>query len=92
MLALLSMLITAGVTGFGFVQARNFVRGKLRYVDGIHKGRAALLAGVAAAAIAAPIVWLLPVVSGITAAMFGLGVGAGVAVGAKDVRRRLGAG
>lgn len=92
MLSLLSLLITAGVAIFGFVQARNFVRGKLRYVDGIHKTGAALIAGAAAAVVATPVAWLLPLIGTGTVLSFGAAVAAGVATGAKDVRRRLGAG
>jgi len=92
MLALLSLAIAAAVAFIGFVQSRNFVRGKLRYVDVIHKGGIAFAVGAAAALIAWPVTALIPFVGMGTAAMFGLGVGAGVAVGAKDVRRRLGAG
>ena len=40
-------------------------------------------------ALAAPLVWILPIVGSGTALLFGVGVGAGVAAGAKDIRRRL---
>jgi hypothetical protein len=39
--------------------------------------------------IAAPVVWLLPLIGKGTAILFGLGVGAGVSSGAKDIRKRL---
>jgi hypothetical protein len=48
-----------------------------------------VLAGAAAWLVALPIVGLLPLVGGMTAILFGVGVGAGVAAGAKDIRRRL---
>jgi hypothetical protein len=51
-----------------------------------------VLVGVAATAVAAPVVWLLPLVGGGTALLFGGGVAMGVAAGARDIRKRLGAG
>jgi hypothetical protein len=43
-----------------------------------------------AGAIALPIVGLLPIVGFGTAIMFGLGVGTGVASGAREIRKRIG--
>jgi len=37
-------------------------------------------------------VWLLPLVGTGTALLFGLGVGAGVSSGARDIRKRIGSG
>ena len=51
-----------------------------------------MLVGVAATAIATPIVWLLPLVGGGTALLFGGGVAMGVAAGAREIRKRLTAG
>jgi hypothetical protein len=45
-----------------------------------------ILAGIGAALVAMPVVFLLPFIGGGTAIALGLGVGAGAAVGAKDVR------
>lgn len=87
MLALLGLILTIGLTALGYTQARSFVRRRLRWVKAVQGVGAPLVAGVAAALLAAPVTWLLPLVGGGTALLFGLGVGAGVAVGARDTRR-----
>jgi hypothetical protein len=48
---------------------------------------APVVAGAAVALLAAPLVWVLPIVGGWTAALFGVGVGVGVRHGQKDVKR-----
>ena len=90
--SLLGLGITIAATMFGYWQARRFTANRLRYVDAVHKGTAPVLAGVAAAAIALPIVWLLPLVGTGTALLFGAGVATGVSSGAREIRRRIGAG
>jgi len=87
--ALITLLLagTAAVLGFSF--ARNFVRRRLAYVEAAQAAGAPLLAGAAAAIVAMPVAWILPLVGGGTAAIFGAAVGIGVAAGAKDIRRRL---
>lgn len=89
---LAGLAITAVATLFGYWQAKQFTQNRLRFVDGVHKPGIPFLAGLAAAAIAAPVVWLLPLVSTGTAILFGAGVALGVSSGARDIRRRLGAG
>jgi hypothetical protein len=93
MLHLLGSLATVAIAGgsalFGYWQARQFTQNKLRYVDAVHKAIVPVLAGVAAVAIATPIVWLLPLVGGGTALLFGGGVAMGVSAGARDIRKRL---
>jgi ABC-type transport system involved in cytochrome c biogenesis permease subunit len=81
----LAAAVAAGV--FGYVQARRFVRGRLRYVDAAQSPIAPILAGVAACVVAAPIVAILPIVGGGTALVFGISVGAGVFRGARDVKQ-----
>jgi hypothetical protein len=39
-----------------------------------------------------PVAWLVPFITGFTVLLFGGGVALGVAAGARDVRRRIGAG
>lgn len=90
--ALITMAAASAATGFGYFQSRYFVRTKLRFVDAVQTGKAPLIAGVGAVVVAAPIVALLPFVGAGTAILFGLGVGAGVAAGARDIRQRLGTG
>jgi len=85
----ISLVVTLAAAWIGYGAARRFVRERLRYVDAALKPSAAILAGVGAALVAAPVVWLLPsfIVSGATAIAFGLSVGLGVRSGAKDVKR-----
>jgi hypothetical protein len=76
----------------GFVVSRRFVENRLRYVDAVQSPFAAFLAGGVATAIAIPIVAILPFVGLGTAILFGVGVFTGVASGAREIRRRIGAG
>jgi hypothetical protein len=93
---MLASLATAAIAGgsalFGYWQARQFTQNKLRYVDAVHKAIVPVVAGAAAVAVAAPIVWLLPLVGGGTALLFGGGVAMGVSAGARDIRKRLAGG
>ena len=80
-------LAAAGVSAAaGYMQSRRFVRRKLRFVDAAQNPKAPWVAGATAALVAAPVVFVLPVVGAGTAILFGASVGAGVARGAKDVR------
>ena len=92
MFTIISMAIAIAVAAIGYLQAKSFVRSKLRFVDAVHHFAAPLLAGLAALLIAMPVVWLLPLVGTGTAILFGLGVGAGVSSGARDIRKRIGSG
>ena len=92
MFMIISMAIALAVAAFGYLQAKSFVQSKLRFVDAVHHFAAPLLAAVAAILIATPVVWLLPLVGKGTAILFGLGVGAGVSSGARDIRKRIGGG
>jgi hypothetical protein len=89
---IISMAIALAVATIGYLQAKWFVQSKLRFVDAVHHFAAPLLAGLAAILIATPVVWLLPLVGTGTAILFGLGVGAGVSSGARDIRKRIGSG
>jgi hypothetical protein len=89
-LELIGLATTTAVTFVGYHQARHYVQQRLRYVDAVHGLRAPVLAGTAAALVAAPVVAVLPVVGIGTAVLFGVGVGAGVAAGARSIRRRIG--
>jgi hypothetical protein len=92
MFTIISMAIAIAVAAIGYLQAKSFVQSKLRFVDAVHHFAAPLLAGLAALLVAMPIVWLLPLVGTGTAILFGLGVGAGVSSGARDIRKRIGSG
>jgi len=86
-------LVLAGAAGaLGYWKARQFTMNKLRYVDAIHKATAPILAGLGAVIIGTPIAMLVPFITAFTVMLFGGGVALGVAAGARDVRRRIGAG
>jgi hypothetical protein len=89
---LVLLVASAAAAGIGYWQARLFTQNKLRYVDAVHRMSVPIMAGVGAALIAAPVVWVIPFIGGGTAILFGAGVGAGVAAGARDIRKRIGAG
>lgn len=80
----LVIAILAGIVGFR--ASRRYVRTRLRFVDAVQSAGAPWIAGLVAALFAAPVVLLLPVVGAGTAIALGIGVAAGVARGAKDVR------
>ena len=87
MLGLLGLGITVAAVVLGYVNSRYFVRTRLRYVDAVQRRFVPLVAGVVAALVAAPVVWLLPAVGTVSALLFGAAVGTGVAHGVRDVRK-----
>jgi hypothetical protein len=89
---LVGLAITAAAAIFGYWQAKSFTASRLRFVDSVHKITTPILAGIGAALVAAPVVWLLPFVGGGTALLFGASVALGVKAGATDIRKRIGAG
>lgn len=89
MSVILSFLITAVLVLLAFVQTRRFVTRRLRYVDAVQTALAPVVAGLAAAVVALPIVHFLPLMGAGTAISLGVAVGAGVASGARDVRHTL---
>ncbi len=92
LLATLIWIILTGVAGAGgYVFVKRFVRRRLRFVDAIHRPWVPLAAGAGAALLAVPIVGLLPILGGATAAVFGLGVGLGVSAGRRELKRLPGA-
>lgn len=84
---MLWLLITGGVSLFGYIQARRFVRHRLRFVDAVQRPSAGVVAGAVAGLAAGPIAVLLPIVGAVSAIAFGASVGFGVHHGAQDVRR-----
>jgi hypothetical protein len=90
--SLLGFAIAVAASMVGYWQARQFTQNKLRFVDGVHKMGVPFLAGLGAALVAMPVVWILPLVGTGTALLFGLGVALGVSSGAKEIRKRIGAG
>jgi len=89
---MIGLAITVAVALIGYWQSKQFVQNKLRFVDAVHKGSAPFLAGLVAALVAMPVVWMLPLVGTTTAILFGASVALGVNAGARDIRKRIGAG
>jgi hypothetical protein len=86
-MGLIGLIVTVAAGLAGFVIARNFVRRRLRFVDAVHSPGFPFMAGLLAAAVAAVPALLLPIVTGVTAAIFGIGAGVGTASGVKALRR-----
>lgn len=87
MAGLIGMTAAAGAAGFGYLRSKSFVARRLRYVDAVQSSAAPVVAGLAATAIAAPVVWALPIVGAGTAIAFGIATGAGTRAGVKQIRR-----
>ncbi len=87
MLGLIGLAVAFGASWFGYSTARRFVRERLRYVEAALSPGAAIMAGLLAAIIAYPVVWILPLIGPGTALVFGLGTGLGARAGAADVKR-----
>lgn len=87
MIELLILGAAAGGIGAGYAKMRRFVRERLRFVDAVQRPYVPVLAGVAGLVVAAPVTWVLPVVGGGTALIFGAGMGLAVRHGARDLRR-----
>jgi hypothetical protein len=80
-------LIVVGAAGvMGYMKSRDFVVSRLRYVDRVQRPSAPLVAGAVAAAVALPVVAVLPVIGAGTALVFGGAVAMGTKVGAARVR------
>ena len=80
-------LVAAGVAGLvGHLKSKDFVKKRLRFTKFVEMPAVGLIAGGAAAIVAAPLVAILPIVGAGTALLFGAGVGTGVHVGARMAR------
>jgi len=86
----LMRLLAIGIAGFGGIMAfgfaRGFVRRRLRFVDAARSPMTPILAGGLALLIAAPFT-MLPLVTGATVAVVGLGAGLGAKSGVTAIRR-----
>jgi hypothetical protein len=89
MLELIGLVAAVGAAGAGYVRSRSFVARRLRYVDAVQAPAAPFIAGAAAAVIATPIVWVVPLIGGGTALLFGMAVGAGTRAGVRRIRSSL---
>jgi hypothetical protein len=86
---MLELIIAAGATGVGYLRSRGIVADRLRYVDAVRSPAAPFVAAAAATAVAAPIVWVLPIIGGGTAILFGAAVGLGTRAGVRRIKRSL---
>ena len=86
MFGFLSLAITVATGILGFALARDFVRRRLRFVDGIYSPAAPWIAGLIAAVVAWPAA-LLPLITTGTTVLFGAAAGLGTASGVKALRR-----
>ncbi len=84
---LISLVVSVGAGLFAFGLAREYVRQRLRFVDAVRHPMAPWAVALGAILVAAPIVWLLPIVGGGTALIFGAGSGLGTASGVKALKR-----
>ena len=86
--AAFTVAVGGGILAFGF--ARGFVRRRLRFVDAVRSPIVPVLAAVGAALLVMPLT-LLPLVkilvTGVTAALVGLGAGLGTRSGVKALQR-----
>jgi hypothetical protein len=86
---MLELIAAAAAAGVGYVRSRSFVARRMRFVDAVQRPAAPLIAGAAAMALAVPVVWVLPIIGGGTALIFGIAVAAGTRAGARNIRRSL---
>lgn len=86
---ILSFAVSVLLATLAYSQAKNFVTRRLRYVDAVQSALAPIIAGVAVAVCALPLVAFIPLVGAGTALTLGLSVGLGVAAGAREVKHKL---
>lgn len=84
--SMLWIIITGIASIGGFVVMKRFVRERLRFVDGVRRPGIPLMAGIAASVVALPLT-IFPVVNIVTAFLFGIGVGTGVAAGRRELKK-----
>jgi hypothetical protein len=87
MFSLIGFGISLAVSVIAYVQTRDFVRRRLRYVDKVQTPIAPWVAGLGAALIGVPIAAFLPFVGIGTAIVLGASVGTGLAHGVRDIKR-----
>jgi hypothetical protein len=87
LLGAVGIAVSGGAAVFGYIKSRDFVARRLRYVDSVRKPITPWAAGAVATAVAAPVVWLLPIIGGPAALLFGAAVGVGTRAGVKRLER-----
>ena len=88
MFGLISLAIAGFATWLGHVLMRDYTASRLKFVDAVQRPSTAWIAGGVAFAVGMMLT-PLPFISGLTALLFGAGVGTGVASGAKRARGAL---
>ena len=86
MLSLIGIGISIAVSVIAYVQTRDFVRRRLRYVEKVQTPTAPWIAGLVVAVVALPIAAFLPLVGIGTAIVLGASVGTAVAHGVRDIK------
>lgn len=86
MFFLVRVALVVAAALFGFAVARRYVRTRLRFVDSVRSPLAPWIAGLIMAVVASPLA-LLPLVTGVTTTLFGVGAGLGTASGVKALKR-----
>ena len=90
LIGLVAIVVTAAAGIFSFGFARGFVRRRLRFVDAVRSPVVPVLAAVVAGLLVLPFT-VIPVVnllvSGVTAAVVGVGAGLGTRSGVKALQR-----
>ena len=80
---IVELLIAGAALGGGYGWTKGFVRRRLRFVDAAHTRAAPWIAGVVAGGVGA-LFTPLPLITGLTAACLGVGVGLGVKSAQRD--------
>ena len=90
LIGLVAIVVTAAAGIFSFGFARGFVRRRLRFVDAVRSPVVPVLAAVVAGLLVLPLT-IIPLVnllvSGVTAAVVGVGAGLGTRSGVKALQR-----
>jgi hypothetical protein len=85
--ALIGFALFATAAFGSYFLARRFVQRRLRFVDAVRSPFAPLIAGGVAFLVAWPLAALLPVVSTVTAIVFGVGTALGTSAGVRALTR-----
>lgn len=85
MFELVALVASGGAAAVGYLKSRDFVSHRLRFVEAIRNPAVPWVAGAAATVAAAPVVWLLPVIGGGSALLFGAAVGVGTRAGVRRI-------
>ena len=85
--SIVGLIVTVAGTIFAFGLAREFVRNRLRFVDGVRHPLAPWFTWIGVTVLLVPVVWILPLVGTATAVLIGAGAGLGTSSGVKALKR-----